>query len=140
MEQKPKGLIHSINRAKQPIDFVGIKSKKIHPTDIDALIEIEGKYLFIFELKVKGNRPPFGQKLALERIAVKWVRDGGLAWIIYAEHDTPVDEPVLLKDCRIFEIWSKDKTILLKDDQNLLVKPFLKVLCKTHNITKLKDL
>ncbi len=129
-------LINNPKRAKQVIAYDGIKSKKVHPTDIDALLEFDGKYLILIELKVKGNKVPKGQRLALERIAVKWVRDGGEAWIVYASHDTKDDEIIFLKDCDIFEIWSSKRTLLL--EKTIKVKSFLRELAISYKIDKLK--
>lgn len=47
------GLIKYPKRAKQIIDFEGIENGKIHPSDIDAVLEFDSKYLLLFELKKK---------------------------------------------------------------------------------------
>lgn len=49
----------------------------ISPTDIDALVEINGKFLFI-ETKAPGKTVETGQRLALERL-----RDVTGAWLLY---------------------------------------------------------
>jgi len=50
-------------RIKQVLNFKGIGNSKIHPTDIDAILEFDGKHLIIFEVKKEGMKVPIGQKL-----------------------------------------------------------------------------
>ena len=50
-------------RIKQVLNFKGIGNSKIHPTDIDAILEFNEKYLIIFEVKKEGMKVPIGQKL-----------------------------------------------------------------------------
>ena len=52
------GLIKHPNRAKQIIDFKGVQNGKIHPSDIDAVLEFDSKYLLLFELKKVGVKVP----------------------------------------------------------------------------------
>ena len=37
------------NRFKQSIDFSGVGSDKIHPTDIDAILEFNDKYYYVIK-------------------------------------------------------------------------------------------
>ena len=55
------------NRIKQVLDFTGVGNSKIHPSDIDAILEFDNKYLIIFEVKLKGVQVPLGQKLLFEK-------------------------------------------------------------------------
>ena len=66
------GLIKHPNRAKQIIDFTGVQNGKIHPSDIDAVLEFDSKYLLLFELKKVGVKVPLGQRMMLERIIDAW--------------------------------------------------------------------
>mgnify|MGYP003309204385 CR=1 FL=1 len=43
-------MIKHKNRIKQVIDFSGVGDSKIHPTDIDAVLEFDDKYLLLFEI------------------------------------------------------------------------------------------
>ena len=44
-------------RFNQVIDF-NFGDSKIHPTDIDAILEFDNKYLIIFEVKKRGLYAP----------------------------------------------------------------------------------
>ena len=86
------------NRAKQLIDFTSLCWGKVHPTDIDGVMEFGGKKLVLMELKTKGKEADKGQKIALEHLADNWksTAQGRDAIVIYAEHtqydtDKPVD-------------------------------------------------
>lgn len=131
-------LIRNIDYLKQTISFDGIKSNKVSPTDIDALLEFDDKYLIIFELKYKGAKVPIGQKLALERIIKNWklsskgYRDG---WVIYAQHETPKGDIIYLKDCKVVSIYS-DKEASFGKPVDMI--RFLNYLSEKHNIKKLK--
>ncbi len=131
-------LIHSVERLSQPIAFDGIKKGLVHPTDIDALLEFDDRYLFLFELKKKGNKVPLGQKLALQRIANAWIRDGEdkKAWVIYCEHDTSVDELVYLAKCKVLRVFN-GKTTMDISKSDIVVVRFLNYMAKKYNIKKL---
>ena len=58
-------MIKHKNRIKQVIDFSGVGDSKIHPTDIDAVLEFDDKYLLLFEVKYKGLKAPLGQEILL---------------------------------------------------------------------------
>ena len=59
-------------RIKQVLNFKGIGNSKIHPTDIDAILEFDEKYLIIYEKKKEGMKVPIGKKLLFERLADCW--------------------------------------------------------------------
>lgn len=84
------GKIHSRNRAKQIIDFSGLRYNSpstkgdITPTDIDGFIEYDNKCFIFVEIKLKGNPLPYGQQLALKRL----VNDCSKPSILFiAEHN-----------------------------------------------------
>ena len=58
-----KSLIRNSNQVKQVIDFTGIQNGKIHPSDIDAVLEFNNDALILIEVKRKGNRIPMGLSL-----------------------------------------------------------------------------
>ena len=58
-----KSLIRNSKQVKQVIDFTGIQNGKIHPSDIDAVLEFNNDALILIEVKRKGNRIPTGQRL-----------------------------------------------------------------------------
>lgn len=76
------------NRAKQLIDFSSLCWGKMHPTDIDGIMEFDGKKLVLMELKTKGKGVDLGQRLALEHMADNWKSaKGNDAIVIYSEHE-----------------------------------------------------
>ena len=66
------GLIKNSNKAKQGIDFTGVKWGKIHPSDVDFVLEFNNKVLILGEVKYKGSELTIGQRLMLDRMADSW--------------------------------------------------------------------
>lgn len=64
-----RGEIKSPKFAKTLVDFSGVRYKKITPTDVDVLIEYQNRVYILAEIKYKNANIPFGQELALERMA-----------------------------------------------------------------------
>ena len=52
MENK-KSLIRNSKQVKQVIDFTGVQNGKIHPSDIDAVLEFDNDALILIEVKRK---------------------------------------------------------------------------------------
>lgn len=126
------------NRFKQALDFTGFTSGKIHPTDIDAIIEIDNKYLIIFEVKKKGMQVPKGQQILFERLADCWQKTNGPAYVVYCEHDTNTDEIIHLLNTYTTKVYHDNVYISLKEEQYHPVIDSLKRIAQKHNITKLK--
>ncbi len=80
-----KSLIRNSNQTKQGLDFTGVQNGKIHPSDIDAVLEFDNKALILIEVKRVGNSIPTGQRLLLERICDSWHTDKGIA--LYVTHN-----------------------------------------------------
>ena len=55
MENK-KSLIRNSKQVKQVIDFTGVQNGKIHPSDIDAVLEFDNDALILIEVKRKYNK------------------------------------------------------------------------------------
>ena len=51
-----KSLIKNRNRIKQVLDFTGVQNKKMHPSDIDAVLEFNDEALILMEVKYKYNK------------------------------------------------------------------------------------
>lgn len=64
-----RGQIYNRARATQVRDFTGLRWNNITPTDVDGLIDFQNNAFVLFELKRKGTEIPFGQELAIERVA-----------------------------------------------------------------------
>ena len=98
------GLIRNSNQAKQGVDFTGLQWGKIHPTDIDFVLEFKNEVLILGEVKRKGSDMALGQKLLLERLCDSW--HTRKSFIIFAHHeyddettDIPVDE------CEVYKLY-----------------------------------
>ena len=100
------GLIRNAKETKQAIEFSGVKSGKMHPSDIDAAMEFNSEAIILMEVKKQGNRIPLGQKLLLQRIADKWEK----AVVLKLEHTVyDPDETILLSECRVTYIYYEGK-------------------------------
>lgn len=128
-------MIKHPNRIKQVLDFRGVGNSKIHPTDIDAVLEFDNKYLILFEIKLKGKENTLGQELVLKRIVDCWEKVNGKAFIIYCEHNTNPKEIVTMENTLVNRIYTGG--VNYKRKQNL--KQCLIKLADYYKITKLKD-
>jgi hypothetical protein len=97
-------LIRSSKQVKQTIDFTGIQSGKIHPTDIDVVLEFDNDVLILMEVKRKGNKIPTGQRLVLERIADSWHTKKVV--VLYVTHNFINDEKdIPLNECNVDSVY-----------------------------------
>ena len=122
-------------RIKQVLDFRGIGNSKIHPSDIDAVLEFDNKYLIIFEVKYKGVSVPFGQELLFQRIVDCWQKTNGDAFLVYCQHETETDEIVNMENTTVIETYYKGK----KFKRNENIKDYLVKLADNYGIKKLKN-
>lgn len=122
-------------RIKQILDFRGIGNSKIHPSDIDAVLEFDNKYLIIFEVKYKGVSVPFGQELLFQRIVDCWQKTNGDAFLVYCQHETETDEIVNMENTTVIETYYKGK----KFKRNENIKDYLVKLADNYGIKKLKN-
>ena len=103
-----KSLIRNSNQVKQAIDFTGIGDKKMHPTDIDAVFEIDNEILILIEVKRVNNYLKGGQKLTLQRIADSWHTEKAV--ILEVKHNLKNDyKDIILKRCVTKRIYYKKK-------------------------------
>ena len=101
-----KSLIRSRNKVKQVIDFTGVQNGKLHPSDIDAVLEFDNEVLILMEVKYKFNKIPTGQRLLLERICDSWHTDKSV--VLKIEHDFDNDEVnIPLEKCKVTGIYHK---------------------------------
>ena len=130
-------LIRNSKQTKQGIDFTGLQNGKIHPTDIDAVLEFSNKVLILFEMKRKGNNIEVGQRLALERICNNWSRMGKVAFAIKVEHsfnNDDLDVPIEL--CEVTEYYIGNRYGWNKP-RNKTVKGFLNAIGEKYEEPKL---
>lgn len=63
-----RGVIQNRERARQIIDFSGIRYGNITPTDIDGFFERANEAFVFYELKFRDAEMPTGQEVALKRL------------------------------------------------------------------------
>ena len=128
-------LIRNSKQVKQTIDFTGVESGKIHPTDIDVVLEFDNEVLILMEVKRKGNKIPIGQRLVLERIADSWHTDKVV--VLYVTHNFKNDEKdIPLSECNVDSIYINKKWKGAK--QEISLKDTLRAFSKKWNIDKFK--
>lgn len=71
-----RGVIRNLAYTRQRADFRGLRFGTITPTDIDGLIEFEGRCCIFMETKHGDTDLPRGQRLALERNCDRWGENG----------------------------------------------------------------
>tara|TARA_R100001463_G_scaffold73845_1_gene127724 strand:- start:943 stop:1335 length:393 start_codon:yes stop_codon:yes gene_type:complete len=128
-----KSLIKNRDRVKQVIDFTGVQNGKMHPSDVDAVLEFDNEALILMEVKYKFNKIPRGQKLLLERIADRW---GEKAIVLKIEHNFNNDKlNIPLNECEVTQIYYNKKWTII-DNTNLI--EYLNKLGNSWNIKKCK--
>ena len=128
-------LIRNSKQVKQTIDFTGVKSGKIHPTDIDVVLEFDNEVLILMEVKRKGNKIPTGQRLVLERIADSWQTNKVV--VLYVTHSFDNDnKDIPLDKCNVESVYLNKEWKQGKREITLI--DTLKGFSKLWNIKKFK--
>lgn len=91
--------IYNRERIKQVVNFSGLRWGSKMPTDIDCFYDEEAKVFIIVEFKHAGAKVPFGQRLALERLAAATTRGGIPTWVLVATHNTPTHMDIDAASC-----------------------------------------
>lgn len=105
---------------RQLIDFKGLElDGGIYPTDIDGLIELRNREYIILEVKHRGAAVPYGQRLAIERVA------------IICEHqvDDP-DKPVVAAYCKVREIYYGKEHMWRPPEDSINVRQAIDCFCQ----------
>lgn len=89
-----RGKIQFRDRARQIIDFSGMRFGNITPTDIDGFFERRDEIFIFYEFKYGGATMPRGQELALKRTIDAIAASGRKAALFVCSHN--VDD--VLKD------------------------------------------
>jgi|TARA_R110000744_G_scaffold56031_2_gene118217 hypothetical protein len=130
-----KSLIRNSNQTKQGIDFTGIENGKIHPTDIDAVLEFDNEALILIEAKKINNDLPTGQRLVLERICNSWHTPKSI--VLFVTHNFKNDtKDIPLMQCNVEKFYCNNKWQPIENKPNL--KNVLNKLGERWNIKKLK--
>lgn len=110
-----RGEIHSTARAQQLRDYsMLILRGKSTPSDIDGIIEFDGRFFWILELKHIGNEIENGQEMMLERLCDALCDAGKMAVVFLAYHDQPVHEAIqahkaVIRKYRFKKAWHTPK-------------------------------
>ena len=101
-----RGKIRNENHAKQLNDFRGLLRRRgITPTDIDGLIDYNGKAFIFLEGKHANTALPMGQKMALENIA-KAIQDAKREVIVFVfRHNVEQSQQITVADQLVTEIY-----------------------------------
>jgi hypothetical protein len=111
-------LIRNRNQVKQVIDFTGVQNGKIHPSDIDFVLEFDNKVLILGEVKRKYNKIPKGQKLILQNIIDRW-GEGGIA--LKVEHQYNDDNTnIPLEECTVTGRYYKGNWTYFTEPKNFI--------------------
>lgn len=129
------GMIRSSNQVRQAIDFVGIENGKIHPSDIDAILEFDNEALIIIEVKKQGCEIPTGQRLVLERITDSWHTNTKSICLFVTHSFKEDDKDIPLQECFVERYYYKNKW---KITDHKPLKEALNLLGEIWNIQKLK--
>jgi hypothetical protein len=130
-----KSLIRNRKKVKQVIDFTGVQNGKLHPSDIDAVLEFDNEVLILIEVKYKFNKIPTGQKLLLERISDSWHTNKSA--VLKVEHDFNDDDlNIPLEKCRVSGIYYNKVWTYYKDTKDF--KEYINQMGKKWNCKKCK--
>ena len=128
-------LIRNSKQAKQGLDFAGVENGKIHPTDIDAVLEFDNEALILIEVKKENNAIPTGQRLVLERICNSWHTYKSI--VLHVTHNFTNDNvDIPLAECRVETCYFKGVWHNI-NERPALIK-LLNTIGKRWNIEKLK--
>ena len=111
-------LIRNSKQVRQSIDFTGVENSKIHPTDIDFVLEFDNDILILGEVKKKGVKIPLGQRLVLQRIVDKWGDKAIALKVVHSHNDDNTDIP--LKDCFVDSYYVNYKWYKLQKKHSLV--------------------
>lgn len=112
-------LIRNSNQTKQGLDFTGVENGRIHPTDIDAVLEFDNEVLILIEVKRIHNDIPTGQRLVLERICDSWRTNRSL--VLFVTHNfknEKIDIP--LSKCKVEKIYYKGEWKPMEEDNSFI--------------------
>jgi len=113
-------LIKNRNKVKQVIDFTGVQNGKLHPSDIDGVLEFDNKVLILIEVKRKFKPIPTGQRLLLERISDSW-HTNEKSIVLKVEHECDDDNiDIPLEQCKVTRVYYKKHWVTLPEPQGFV--------------------
>lgn len=91
MNDEDRGKIHHREQATRIKDYSGLRYGKITPTDIDGFLDFNNNVFIFLEIKKGQSLPPYGQRLALERLCDACEKSGKSSLVLIASHDADGD-------------------------------------------------
>jgi len=85
---RPRGVVRSVARATQHIDYSGLRWDKITPSNIDGVLDFSGRLFVFLEFKTVGAPMAFGQRLLFSNLHRAMARNGVACAVLLAEHVT----------------------------------------------------
>lgn len=82
-----RGTIQNRERARQIIDYNGIRYGNITPTDIDVFFEKANEAFVFYEMKYADAQMPKGQEMAMTRLVDNLRKAGKKAVLFLCRHD-----------------------------------------------------
>ena len=110
MLDSDRGLIIHRDRAKQLISFGGlIRRRSISPTDIDFLIDYNGKSFVYGEFKLIGAEEKKGQIRALENLVNSHEKALHLSCAFIVYHNVPINDDIIPEILLINRVYHNEK-------------------------------
>jgi hypothetical protein len=136
MEQPTqRGNIKHKARAQQINSFSGLlRRRNITPTDIDGLIDYNGKAFIILEGKYGDAEIPKGQRMALEHLANAMVDGNKQVTVIVFRHNiNDVNEDVKVSEQSVTQVYFKRKWFTITTKNVLEVIDKFEKYCDDNN-------
>lgn len=113
MQQNSLTNINYRGYAKQLLLFDGLElSRNASPMDIDGVIEWEDRKIVLIEIKKKGVKVPYGERLTLQRMVNDFGKAGKLAVALVADHTVfNPTEDVRVADCIVREVYTSSERV-----------------------------
>ena len=107
-------IINNDKRARQLLLFRGLLSSRgLSPTDIDCAADFSPNAFIYLEVKRRGQRMPYGQRLHYERM-IKAFKSRVDALVVVAAHNEPCDNDVVVADTDVQLLYRKSEGIWRK--------------------------
>lgn len=105
-----KGVIRNKKAFRQVNSFAGlVRRRGIYPTDIDGLIDYNGRAFVFMEGKYIGTEMPLGQRKALQNVCCSLCLANRPSIVIVFEHASEFDNDVEVSGCIVREIFFNGK-------------------------------
>lgn len=130
-------MIRNSDQVKQAIDFSGFENNKIHPSDIDAVLEFDNKAIIFIEVKREGIKLPTGQRLLLERLTDNSTFKHSITLLV--SHNFKQDNlDIPLKSCKLVKCYYQGKWHNPSGNNNNDIIKTLNKLGESWGINKLR--